>query len=272
MSFNSLLENIVANIVSSVVIFLLVAIIGWFVISGQRRKLHRFFGISRGQPLLVYLSGLVVSPNTIQDRFGYISKYEGLAVPNYEFQVIPRISSLFLSNPLDSLPELFSELLDNMALVKKPIIDFRLSPLNEKELEYSSSICVGSGLFNTATDYYLREGRSYFRPILDKDRDQWIVQVLSPTGEIADVVCPDEKENIGVLLRLRDVAHNTITFIAAGTGINGTRASVEYLVGNWGTLSSRYKDMEFGVALTCPKFIVDPEGYKYFKVIKQLPV
>lgn len=260
-------SSMITNILANVVFWTIGGAIVWIVLSRQRRRLHRFFGIRKNSPIIVYLSSLIIEPNTLKNRAGIASDYHGLAIVDYEFQVIPALTSLFTSTRLN-IPDLFSGLIDSLWLVKRPIVSFRPSPVTMDELQFADLVCVGSPKFNIATDYYLRTGKPYF--ILKEVDGVWMVEVSrgKRTGEIATAT---SEWDVGILLKLRDSERGTTIFVAAGGDVNATRAAVEYLARDWSRLLQRYGDEEFGVRLRCPAFDRDPQGYKSLEVTMELP-
>ena len=260
--------NVFINIVSNLIFWLAGGLMVGILLSRKRRRLHHFFGISKARSLVVYLASLVIEPDTVKDRFGVIRGHSGIAIPSYEFQAIPKISSLFSSTPLDLVPELFSGLVDALWLAKQPPLEFLPSPQKENDLIFTNAICVGGSKFNSATDYYLRTGKAYFS--LSKDAGKWEIRVRrgSRTGEL---IYEPRSWDIGFVQKIYDVDHQSTVFITAGLGVNATRAAVIYLADKWEELYDQYGDSEFGIAFRCPDFSVDQEGYKRLEILMRLP-
>lgn len=263
--------DILINIAANFIFWLGGGSIVWFLLSRKRRRLHRFFGIRKRNPLVVYLSSLIIEPNTIKSREGVVSSYTGLAISDYEFQVIPQLTTLFTSTRLVDIPDMFSGFIDSLWLVQRPVVDFRLSPPTIDDLQFTDLISVGGTKFNVVTRYYLKTGAPLY--VLNETEDKWIIDVKR--GKQAQAQTKTEfskyEVDVGVLLKMRDIENKTTAFIVEGGGVNATRATVEYLVHNWDKLLQRYSDREFGIVLKCPLFEDDKEGYKNWEVIKESP-
>jgi hypothetical protein len=278
--WNNISVNVFAELIASAIIFTVFAVIGSIIVAGRRRKLHKFFGISKDKKLTVYLSSMIAEPGSIKDRFGRESEHKGIVLSNYEFQVIPRITRLFSSNPIDNLPEPIAKLLENNNWLERPELTFLASPLEEKDIVFSNLITVGSGLFNSVTEYYLRTGSPILTLIHERNNEStsWVLKVNQ--GNLAgkeirpqDLIGDDDEDkwSLGILVKLRDVDKKNCVFIAAGTNVNATRATIEYLVNNWHRLQKLYEDEAFGIALKCIKYHKDTKGFEDMTEILKIP-
>lgn len=101
---------------------------------------------------------MIAEPGAIKSRSGGETVHTGIVLANYEFQVIPRISRLFSSSPIDNMPESIAKLVDSVSWLKRPDLLFLPSPLDENGIRFSNIVSVGSGLFNSVSEYYLRTG------------------------------------------------------------------------------------------------------------------
>lgn len=265
---DAFLSDIFTNILANIIFWVLGGVIIGILLGRRRRKLFRFFGIAKNRPITVYLTSLPIARGSVIDSYGVPSRYQGLALHGSEFQVIPQITSLFMSNLFQNIPDIFSGLVDNLWLLRKPVIDILLSPKKQEEIRRSSSICVGGPKFNLTTEYYLRTGNPFI--IMVRDQDAWIVKVARGSRSDEVLSAPDHWD-IGVVLKLIDLEQSSTIFIVGGTGSNGTRAAVEYLVLNWEILYRSYKQAEFGIGLRCPNREIDPEGYKRPEILIKLP-
>lgn len=265
---NVFARDLLVNILANIIFWVVGGFLFGFLLSLRRRKLIRFFGVVKNRPIIVYLSSLPVEGGSIVDKYGIPSRYDGIAVHASEFQIIPQITSLFVSNMFQEIPDLFAGLVDNVWLLKKPVIEFMLSPKTQNEIVRSGSICVGGPNFNLVTEYYLKTGNPFIS--LSREYDAWMAKVArgSRAGEVLSV--PDNWD-VGVVLKIIDVEKLSAIFIVGGTGSNGTRAAVEYLVINWESLYRSYKLGEFGIAIRCRNRMTDPEGYRQSEVLIMLP-
>jgi hypothetical protein len=149
------------------------------------------------------------------------------------------------------------------------MVEFHLSPREDKEIRRMSAISVGSIKFNCVTDYYQRALVPFFRFEFDQQKE--LNMFISRGGRIGERMHENRDWDIGVLQRLKDPERGSTIFIAAGLGANASRATVEYLSKNWRTLAREYGDGEFGICLRCPWFGIEPDGYRRYEVLLKLP-
>ena len=254
----SFIIDILSNIIANIVFWLAGGLTVAFVVGRKRRKLVAFFGLGKQNRLLVYMTSRPV-----------YQPFNERGVPSEEFQLVPTISSLFLSGQLGPVPEAFSGLIDSFWLIKRPSIEFLASPQDAEEIRFANTICVGGPAYNAATAYYSKACSPYFA--LSYERKEWRVRILrgSKAGES---IIADEGWDLGILNKCYDVEHGSTIFIVAGMGINGTIAAAEHLVANWQTLQAAYKAQEFGLYLRCPyRTSADSTGYERAEVIMRLP-
>ena len=121
--------DILTNLVANIIFWLSSGLVIGFWLTARRKKLNRFFGIKRGESLTVYLSRLVIKPDTVFDhRQTRTRKFSGLAIPFDSFQLIQNISRLFSSSPLEIIPDLLSGLVDTFWITQRSHLEFIASP------------------------------------------------------------------------------------------------------------------------------------------------
>lgn len=269
--WTGVLENIVANILFWVVGGLLL----WVAImTGRRRALRRFFGIKKTDEYVIYLSSYAIEKHSVKDRNGVVRGHEGIAIPEYEFQTIPVLSSILSTAGKSIVPDLFRGLIDHLWIQSLPAIRFEPSPKALNDSPVSSLISVGGPKFNAVTDYYLRtRGGFFFNQYKDESLQRWriVINCGNRKGEYIGADFPKTKVDVGYIQRIVDSETRATVILLAGLGVNGTRAAAQYLAANWHGLYRRYGNKDFGVAIKCPDVNMDPEGYRQYTVLTNLP-
>ena len=260
--------NIIVNVISTVLVWFLIAVVVIIVLGRRRRKLRRFFGLSDRQRIVAYLSSMPIDPASMEDRQGIRGSHRGIVLPNVEFRCVAPLMAVFSSRWSDCIAD-FLVTMAGIYNLRKPEIDFAASPLIEAEIRPVTTIAVGSIKFNTVTRYYLRTLAPFFDFYYDHDNDLCVR--VSRGARVADAVHRDREYDIAVLQRLWDAENRMFVFLAGGLGANGSRAAVEFLVKNWSALADGYEEGEFGICLRCPWYDLDPTGYERSEVIMRLP-
>ncbi len=268
-------KGVIENLVASIIFWVVGGLIFWFYLFFRKKiALRKFFGIKTDN-YTIYLSSYQIDKNTVKDRNGITRGHEGKAIPEYEFQTIPNLSSIFLKSTRLLSPDIFKGLIDGIWTRSLPEIRFELSPLKVNEAPTHSLISVGGPKFNAVTNYYLetRNGRFFFNQYKDMELKRW--RILIKNGNRQDeIIGKDflkEDVDIGYIQRIVDPETNATVILIAGLGVNGTRAAANYIASNWLKLYHRYGLNDFGIALKCPDFHKDPEGYRNVTVLTQLP-
>jgi hypothetical protein len=147
--------NIIVNVISTVLVWLLIAVVVVIVLGRRRRKLRGFFGLSDRQRIVVYLSSMPIDPASFEDRQGIRGSHRGIVLPNVEFRCVAPLMAVFSNRWSDGIAD-FLVTMAGIYNLRKPQIDFAASPLIEAEIRPVTTIAVGSIKFNTVTRYYLR--------------------------------------------------------------------------------------------------------------------
>jgi hypothetical protein len=267
-SMREVLANVAVNVVSSVLVWLLIAVVVVIILGRRRRKLRGFFGLSDRQRIIAYLSCMPIDPENMVDRQGIRGSHRGIVLPDVEFRCVVPLMTMFISRWSDNIADLLVTMAGIYDL-RKPQIHFFASPLNESEIRPVTTIAIGSIKFNTVTIYYQRILTPFFEFYYDHSDDLCVK--ISRGARVTDVVNRDREYDIGVLQRLWDSEHRIFVFLVGGLGANGSRAAVEFLVNNWSALADAYGQSEFGICLRCPWYDLDSTGFETAEVIIKLP-
>ena len=73
---------------------------------------------------------------------------------------------------------------------------------------------------------------------------------------------PNHIDDLSIVEKLHDEAHETTIFIAAGLGVVGTLGAVYYLVKNWSKLLDDFGAEPFAMCLRFQDVADDPNAYK----------
>lgn len=271
--WQDILTNIVANLISDLLLWLVIGIIGLSIVREiiRYRRLRQFFGlVGNSDLLLVYLSSLPVAKDGLVNRYGKKHSFDQLTLTAVEVETISWLSVVFASDPLQRLPRIVRDFFARHWAFRLVQVDQRPSPLLEEQLEHAPMLIIGGPYFNSAAKYYQEKGLSFlkFNPIDDyEDKTQWIT-VEATRGERKGFTIPtSEKDDLGVLERFTDDKTGATVIWAAGARTNGMRASVYYLVHHWNDLKDKYGNKEFAVCLKCHGRNIDPEAYRKATVL-----
>jgi hypothetical protein len=145
-------DGIAENIVAEIIMFLLLAILGWmaFVLT-KRAQLLKFYGVHESRRIIIYLSNLKVTPGGAAGIDGQPRSYRGSAVARGEMDVANRIRDLF-NNPF---PFLFGKPgILNKLLISDIQVELAAPPEHQEQVEHPSSfITLGSPAYNVASAF-----------------------------------------------------------------------------------------------------------------------
>lgn len=226
------LESVCASFVANCLFVPFLILISWSVAFFlQRSKLMRFFGILKSKRISVYLARVDVLPWGAVGTGGQILSYYGPTCALGEMKEGLRFRDLFnyVVPQLSQQPGLLGKL-----LLCDVIVDLDLSPVDEKEIDLSSSvIAIGGPGFNTAT-----------RSILSRFEKL----TFSEGGESVgiDGVPPMLDTDYGYVQRIVDRDENVCLFVAAGLSEHATSGAAYYLATEWRQLYRDYRgDKDF---------------------------
>jgi hypothetical protein len=133
----------VQNVVSEFIALLLIALIGLAIyhITGRRRLL-KFFNISRSKNLCLYLSNLSIPSGGSVGVDGVPRSYAGPAIPLYEVHLVPVFQRFFnlLIPGIESMPGFLKSL-----FLSDVTINVAASPPTQEEVDRNTTlITVGS--------------------------------------------------------------------------------------------------------------------------------
>jgi len=221
----------------------------WFL-AFRIRRLRRFLGIGDSNRFVVYLSRLEIDPSCLQDLYGDTPGQTALGLNLGEFQETRALIHLLSRRPDFFSPTNFAGFVDVFFQVSRPDVDFLAAPSAEGEwedLEPCATICLGSPRYNRATAIYLEDVKTDLN-FERKDTDLGY--------------------DVGYLAKFTTQRDQRTVILAAGLGVNGTRAAIRHLVGQWATLASGRGDQNFRVTLVCPNEISDPSGFEKATVVQ----
>ncbi len=182
---NSLCANILSELIASSLLgaigLLLLLIAIFFLIISPGRKLHRFFGTNRGKPLLIYLSTHPIENKIFKHRSEIENEAITQLISTKELDLVPLFTGLFSLQLPVKIADTLAGLVGSFWFAGHPDVQFKPSPLDEDDLAFSSTICIGSHKYNTATEYYFSKHVPYM--VIKGDP-------------------PDNRENLHVMINL----------------------------------------------------------------------
>ena len=278
---SAFLIGMLSSMSALVVFWLVCGGVLYFWLGSRRRKLYRFFGIPRStNRLIIYLSS-IYHDYGLFDSEGNDLTQELLkqgrkriieaTVPDGEFQLVSSITSLFRPRLSEVVPDILGGLADYYWLLGPLDIEFLASPEDQSDLKFAPSICLGSANFNTATAHYLKACKPFLTYIVDNSEEDLGHLEVQGTSLHGQRIPHRPGEDVAMLVRTHDPERGNTVFIAAGTGMNGTRTAANYLIANWRALQRQYPDKEFGICFRCPGSSLDIEGYRRFEIVCTLP-
>lgn len=266
--WSNILAGMVANflfafltIISSVLI--------WFVgFKIRETNFNKFFGINRTSKINfkeniqkeydeinIFISTLKINPsllssnNCLQTQSDKNQK-EIFTISVGEFDLIPMISDEMSRKKVLNSRKL-AWIFNNILSIAKPIIKFNYSSkiVDPKALPKTPIICIGSPLYNEITRHYLDKHEQVIPVKFDLNPN---IRIKYKYGkDSAFVEAPKEKitdqYDVAMLVKFheKDGDRNNVVFIAAGTGVNGTKAATYYLITFWDKLKKAHDESNF---------------------------
>ena len=283
---NVYLTGILINLISNVISWTLVFLIGFSIYISKRiveqRRLLKFLNLKSNHNIRVYLSSFFLESGSFFDLSNQPTMWSGYALSAGEFLTVRDIDKwlLVLTKKPDIIDYLFEKIVPLRLQIPKITVDYLPSPESFDGVfsENSTLFFVGGPLHNIGTKQYCDEEHRTCMRSLD-----WKMGVEIRTGKKAGEVLGDNisqedffkragnnTKDWGVLEKLTDPERNSTIFIASGVSINGTRAAVRYLVTHWREIQSCYKELPFAICLECTHADQDPEGYLDYIVRHEL--
>lgn len=271
--WRDILTNVIANLISDLVLWLIILFIGFSLIKEiiHYGHLRRFFGLTGKQDdLLIYLSSLPVAKDGLINRYGYKHSFDQLTLAAVEVAIIPWLSILFASDPLQKLPRKIQSFFSRYWAFRLVQLEHRPSPLLEEQIEHVPMLIIGGPYFNSAAKYYQENGTSHlrFNPIIDyEDKSEWISVEVTKGESKGTVFTTSETYDLGLLERFTDDRTGATIVLVAGARTNGTKAAVHYLVHHWKDLRDKFGVKDFAICLRCYGRSIDPNAYKNASVL-----
>jgi hypothetical protein len=256
--------DVITEVVANVVILGLVGsvslAIGLPFVYFKRKRLLRFFGITRDrQEINVYLSTVFVMPGGSVDFKGTPRTFSGPAVAAAELEVINSIISIFNSPLLDGLPPSIRRWLgDNIHWTFNSISPFILnSPRDKARVKHGSIFTVGSQYYNSAAELYTETCNS----ILKMEPDGQTIYVRRGIRE-GDTFNRKEERDLAIVEKIFDDSTKSTVFLAGGFGVIGSKGAANYIVDNWEKLYKEFGYEPFAICLEFQNAVNDPNAYK----------
>jgi hypothetical protein len=284
------LSNLVANGLTLLATTLVTFTLLLSLRVSRRAKLLRFLGLDNPATppkVTVYLSNVQVQKGgALHADNSKAETFQANTVMAGEFLDIPLLQKLFDEGALVYIPDGIRRRLEKRHRGFARIeVSFEPSPC-PFDLSKVASACViliGGIEFNAATAYFLKKGEVFM--VLEREVEHMRSIVKISKGESAgQIILPQDsssraeglryvKESIDLGIVQKQLVDNgsRTVFFASGTGLNGTRASLRYLVSNWRALQKRFGDREFAICLQCTRRRVNHRGYEQAEAIRTTP-
>jgi hypothetical protein len=259
MTTATLTEEVLANLIASVIIGLVGALIVFGFAVFYRAKLLQFFGLEdRARVFQCYLSRLIIEPGMLRKGPDILHGYAGPAINRNEYRGACELAELFRPGVLGILPARLRELLCGKFLSLSPV-DVRIdtSPPSTGEIRGDNCyLFLGTGAHSAASRAIFEHPLSFFDWTKDDDenrafrfRDQ--SRMLIGFGRSRD---PLKNVEQGVIQRLRinfpdpNSSPSTV-IVCSGLGSSATMNSARYLASNWAALFREFGGDDFGIVL-----------------------
>jgi len=278
MTWSSLLENVLAELLSSAIIVGCSVLIVLFMITrkrAQRLKVLQIAARSRSHELTILVSHLVVEKGGAQLTDGTPSlHFEGVAVPIREIEAAKRLEKALHAGWLDILPDSIRKVFERVSpgFIRLKITVDPAPRESNKFQHHRHAILIGGPEFNAASGHFL-ELAKIFQVADPMNCIHPKVNFHNRRGSLDEIV-PDTKHedqvNLAVVQRVT-FPDGQMILVLCGTGSNGTLAAVDWFVSHWALLDQLVGEMDFGVCLQCPTRKVDPDGWRDYVLKRQHP-
>jgi hypothetical protein len=249
--------NVWQNIWSSLLVIILGII---FIIIFQKRKLLEFFGLNKSKKLTVYFSTLFIPTGTANTHNLQNISFQGPAIPEYEYKVIPFFSELFTS--INVGESVLSGII-NRLLIGDAVITYLSSPLTFNSTSSNNIISLGGPGANVVTYNFMINRQTWLK--FTNNNSSIEIAKGKAKGKIIGIATM--QDDFGILEKVFDSKNNRFIFIAAGVNYSATMGTAYYLAMNWKTLHKEYGNKEFALCLKVAQPHIDPDGYKYPQII-----
>jgi hypothetical protein len=235
--------------------------IGYFVIVVfKRKKMLSFFGFDKQKKLSILLSTLYIPTHTAITHSGSKISYQGLAIPEYEHQVIPFFSELF---SIITTGDGVMKTVINKLLLGDVDISYLNTPMNINKISFQNFICIGGPSANVITEHYMNTGMTW----LGFNKINTGIDLIKGQGKGKTLGVSNSQDDYGILEKIIDKKNNSSVFIAAGGNFGATKAAAYYLARNWRALQKEFGNNGFALCIKVPQHFVDPDGYLHPQVI-----
>jgi hypothetical protein len=253
--FNEILNNIIANIVSTILIGLIGVVVYFIFFITERKKFYKFLGISKNNSnLRIYLSRLeIVAGGTIgfePIRKGYI----GPSISKIEYEGALLIINQIKHNIIALLPKRLIDWISQKNIsfhILEPSIE--ISPQLVEEIIYDNLIVIGSGIYNLVAKTFLVHPSCNFHFIKNEEGVRKIIVKGPDTNQLLSGGSMGDE--VAVIQRINDLTTGITIFLCSGISGEGTYGATRYLSENWKILQKKYGENEFGIGLVFPNQI-----------------
>ncbi|MFC4068435.1 hypothetical protein [Actinoplanes subglobosus] len=254
--------SILANVLTTVLYVAIAAVALMATIVSNKRRLLMLFGVNgRSASINIYLSRLIVKAGAIETVEPVTKGYEGPVIFRLEHMGAQGIADLFRSKFLAKTPARLREWLSHRSPELSEVrVLIDTSPESMDNLDTSTMVMIGSGVYNSLTKYYLDDHPdSFFRFEKQPDGNRAVQvrrgprkhQLLRGRGRDA------EDRELAIVQRLVDRETGRTAIVCAGMSTSSSYGAARYLVQDWQRLAKRSMGGEFGVVLSFPHQIND---------------
>lgn len=225
----------------------------------KKQRMHRFLGVNPQHPrLITYLSTILVLPRTTatfrykpEDDKVVIGGFTGPTISAQEIAVVKYVVERLQIDPFEDLPFIRKMLESKYDLFKRLDLNITNSPgrpLPFPEFEFGPLISVGSGTYNSVSDYYTQNYPGYLQLV---SKPECAVEVIKGTRKGQSFTSKSDKGvgGLAVIEKTIDDEHGNVVFLACGAGPLGSVGATIYLVYHWEELAKKYGDKSFAVML-----------------------
>lgn len=235
----------------------------------RRRKLFRFFGVTKQHTRqLVYLSSLIVKPGGAIGFDGLPRSFQGHAIPSYEIDAARPIIEMWSNTRLDAASQRLRMRLSKWWLLRTVTPELTASPLDVRGLESGGSvIAIGSQAYNVCTSYVMDVLGAHLHIV----NGVCIQQTASDraTGREWRVDPGSTTIDYAIVERVNVPATDTSYFVTAGLTTIGTTGAVWYLSTQWRQLYRRFGIEAFAICLSFRSIGIDPDAFKKPEVVSE---
>lgn len=250
-----LVNPYVENITGNAIFVAIVAILGYLVFYGtRRRRVHHFFGLEGTKRFHVVTSSLTVPPLTTSGVDGRPRSFAGVAVPEYESRLAAEVQAFLFSVMPGSIhrPGRLRSIRWTDIIVSTGAAPVVATPVDKT----STVLSLGSSAYNSVSLQIEQDPKAFAK--FTSGGDAIVIQ--ADDGETRINLDP-ETTGYCFVQRLRRSETGQTRFQAAGFSAEGTGCAARFLFDHWSELSNRFNgDKRFCILIRY--FGGDPSSYE----------